>query len=41
MKRLMYLSVAILCLSVSALIGFHLGASSVEAQGSSGLGNSA
>jgi hypothetical protein len=32
MKKLMYLSISILCLSISALIGFHLGTGSVQAQ---------
>ena len=31
MKRLMMLSISILCLSVSALIGFHLGVQKAEA----------
>lgn len=31
MKHLMYLSITILCLSVSALIGFHLGVQKAEA----------
>jgi len=31
MKRLMYLSISILCLSVSLLIGFHFGASTARA----------
>lgn len=31
MKRLMYLSVSILCLSLSLLIGFHLGVRNAEA----------
>jgi hypothetical protein len=32
MKKLMYLSISILCLSISALIGFHVGSQSVQAQ---------
>lgn len=32
MKKLMYLSIAILCLSISALIGFHIGSQAVQAQ---------
>ena len=31
MKRFMYLSIGVLCLSVSALIGFHVGSSNVQA----------
>ena len=31
MKRLMYLSISILCLSLSLLIGFHFGASTARA----------
>ena len=32
MKRFMYLSIGLLCLSVSALIGFHFGSRTAEAQ---------
>jgi hypothetical protein len=32
MKRLMYLSISILCLSVAALIGFYIGSESAQAQ---------
>ena len=32
MKKLFYLSLSILCLSVSALIGFHIGSTSVRAK---------
>jgi len=32
MKHLMYLSISILCLSVSLLIGFHLGVKSAKAE---------
>jgi len=32
MKRFMYLSVGVLCLSLSALIGFHMGNRSAQAQ---------
>jgi len=32
MKRFMYLSIGVLCLALSALIGFHLGSSEVTAQ---------
>ena len=31
-KRFMYFSVAVLCLSISALIGFHLGSHTANAQ---------
>jgi hypothetical protein len=31
MKKLFYFSLSILCLSVSALIGFHIGSTSVRA----------
>jgi hypothetical protein len=34
MKRFMYLSIGVLCLSVSALIGFHAGARTAQAQAS-------
>jgi hypothetical protein len=32
MKRFMYFSIAVLCLMVSALIGFHIGSESAQAQ---------
>jgi len=32
MKRFMYLSIGLLCLSLSALIGFHVGSRTAEAQ---------
>ncbi len=32
MKRFMYLSVAMLCLALTLLIGFHIGTRSVQAQ---------
>jgi hypothetical protein len=35
MKRFMFLSIGVLCLAIVALIGFHIGASRVEAANSS------
>jgi hypothetical protein len=32
MKRFMFLSIGVLCLAVSALIGFHIGSQTAEAQ---------
>jgi hypothetical protein len=32
MKKLMYLSISILCLSIAALIGFNIGSQAVQAQ---------
>ncbi|UCG51135.1 MAG: hypothetical protein JSW58_13175 [Candidatus Latescibacterota bacterium] len=32
MKKVLYLSISIMCLSVSALIGFHIGSTSVRAK---------
>lgn len=38
MKRVMYVSIAMLCISISALIGFHMGAGDAEAQGGTVVG---
>lgn len=32
MKKLMYLSISMLCLAITMLIGFHIGSQSVKAQ---------
>lgn len=37
MKRFMYFSVSVLCMAIAAIIGFHIGSSTISAQTASDI----